>query len=428
MRKRKIPGIGARIVKSGAGVLICMLIYFLRGNEGMPFYSALAVLWCMRQYTRESVNMAVQRTIGTFIGAAYGLAVLLGIQCFEHVNVMAVYCICSLMIIPIIYTTVLLDKKNASFFSCVVFLSITITHSFDTNPFVFVLNRVLDTFIGIFVGLALNFVNPLRKRDNDTLFISGIDAVLVSRFDTMIPYNKVELNRLLSEGVKFTVSTIRTPASLLTHMSGVNLTLPVIVMDGAALYDIQSNRYLETEILSAELSAEAEKIISENGYHCFVNTILDNTLIIYYGDFTNETEEKLFNGLRKSPYRNYTEKKYRTSHSEVLYLMVIDTDERIEILKKILCEKNIAARTRITITSSAEYPGCTYLKIYSENTSKRNMTEKLKKYVDAEKTVTFGSVEGEYDIFIDDDGGSSAVKTLKRLYEGRMNPLTFSRF
>lgn len=86
MRKRKIPGIGARIVKSGAGVLICMLIYFLRGNEGMPFYSALAVLWCMRQYTRESVNMAVQRTIGTFIGAAYGLAVLLGIQCFEQIG------------------------------------------------------------------------------------------------------------------------------------------------------------------------------------------------------------------------------------------------------------------------------------------------------------------------------------------------------
>ena len=45
------------------------------------------------------------------------------------------------------------------------------------------------------------------------------------------------------------------------------------------------------------------------------------------------------------------------------------------------------------------------------------MTDKLKKYVDAENIVTFGSVEGEYDIYIDDDGGNSAVKTLKKLYE-----------
>lgn len=428
MKKRKIPGVGARIIKSGAGVLICMLIYFLRGQSGMPFYSALAVLWCMRQYTSETVKMAVQRTIGTFIGAFYGLAVLLGIQCFDSVNVMAVYCLCSVMIIPVIYTTVLLDKKNASFFSCVVFLSITVTHSFDSNPYLFVLNRVLDTFIGIFIGLALNFVNPFRKRDNETLFISGIDAVLVSRFDTMIPYNKVELNRLLSEGVRFTVSTTRTPASLLTHMSGVNLSLPVIVMDGADLYDIKSNRYLETETLSSEVSLRAESIIAENGYHCFVNTIHDNTLIIYYGDFVNEAEEKLFSELRKSPYRNYTRSEYRTSKSEVLYLMVIDTDERIDNLSRLLCENDIASETRINLSFSVEYPGYTYLKIYSKNACKKNMTEKLMQYVHAEKTVTFGSVEGEYDIFIDDDGGNSAVKTLKRLYEGSMNPFTFSRY
>lgn len=69
------------------------------------------------------------------------------------------------------------------------------------------------------------------------------------------------------------------------------------------------------------------------------------------------------------------------------------------------------------MSESAECSGYTYIKIYSKNASKRNMIEKLKKYVGAERVVTFGSVEGEYDIFIDDDGGNSAVKTLKKLYE-----------
>lgn len=418
MNKKKLPGIGARIVKSGVGVLICMLIYFLRGGSGMPFYSALAVLWCMRRYTKDTMDMAKQRIIGTFLGAAYGLAVLLVIRCFESVNVMAVYCVCSLMIIPLIYTTVLLDKKNASFFSCVVFLSITITHSFDSDPYIFVLNRILDTLIGIAVGVALNLINPHRKRDNDTLFISGIDAVLVNRNDTMIPYNKVELNRLISEGAKFTVSTTRTPASLLTHMSGVDLRLPVIAMDGAVLYDVKENRYLEKEPLSPEISRRAEKIISDMGCSCFVNALYDNTLIIYYGELKNEAEKRIFDALRKSPYRNYTHIDLRTEKAEVLYLMVIDTDDRIDMLYKALCEGNIAKDTRINLSESVEYPGYTYIKIYSKNASKKHMTERLKKLANAEKVVTFGSVEGEYDIFIDDDGGNSAVKTLKKLYEG----------
>lgn len=395
-----------------------MLIYFLRGCSGMPFYSALAVLWCMRQYTKDTMDMAKQRIIGTFLGAAYGLAILLVIRCFENVNVMAVYCVCSLMIIPIIYTTVLLDKKNASFFSCVVFLSITITHSFDSDPYIFVLNRILDTLIGIAVGVALNLVNPHRKRDNDTLFISGIDAVLVNRNDTMIPYNKVELNRLISEGARFTVSTTRTPASLLTHMSGVDLRLPVIAMDGAVLYDVKENRYLEKEPLSPEISRRAEKIISDMGCNCFVNALYDNTLIIYYGELKNEAEKSIFDALKRSPYRNYTHAEYRTEKAEVLYLMVIDTNDRIDMLYKALCEGNIARDTRINLSESVEYPGFTYIKIYSKNASKKHMTQRLKQLTNAEKVVTFGSVDGEYDIVIDDDGGNSAVKTLKKLYEG----------
>lgn len=418
MKVSKLPPIGARIVKSGIGVFICMVIFFLRGQTGIPFYSALAALWCMRQYTKDTKDMALQRIIGTFIGAAYGLAVLLVIRCFENVNIMAVYFVCSFMIIPVIYTTVLLDKKNAAFFSCVVFLSITITHSFDSNPYIFVLNRILDTLIGIAVGVVLNLANPHRKRDNSTLFISGIDAVLVDSSDTMIPYNKVELNRLISEGARFTISTARTPASLLSRMSGVDLRLPVIAMDGAVLYDVKENRYLEKEPLPDDISRRAERIIEETGCSCFVNALYDNTLLIYYGELKNEAEKKLFESLRKSPYRNYTHISMRTDKAEVLYLLAIDTDDNAEILYKALCKGNIARDARINLSESAEYPGYTYIKIYSKNASKKHMIEKLKKYTGAENVITFGSVEGEYDIYIDDDGGNSAVKTLKKLYEG----------
>lgn len=155
----------------------------------------------------------------------------------------------------------------------------------------------------------------------------------------------------------------------------------------------------------------------ENGCHCFVNALYDSTLVIYYGELQNDAEKKLFDTLRRSPYRNYTRAEFRTEKAEILYLLVISENEKADALYRALCEGDIARDTRVNMSESAEYSGYTYIKIYSKNASKRNMIEKLKKYVGAERVVTFGSVEGEYDIFIDDDGGNSAVKTLKKLYE-----------
>jgi uncharacterized membrane protein YgaE (UPF0421/DUF939 family) len=69
-----VPHIGMLIIKSALGVLICFAIYFIRGKQGTPFYSALAVLWCIQNQTKNTVGNALQRTVGTGIGAAYGLA------------------------------------------------------------------------------------------------------------------------------------------------------------------------------------------------------------------------------------------------------------------------------------------------------------------------------------------------------------------
>ena len=40
-----LPPIGMRIIKSAVGVLLGFVIYFLRGRQGTPFYTALSVLW-----------------------------------------------------------------------------------------------------------------------------------------------------------------------------------------------------------------------------------------------------------------------------------------------------------------------------------------------------------------------------------------------
>ena len=422
--RKPLPPIGARIIKSALGTVICVLIYFLREllpiGGGIPFYSILAVLWCVQPYTTSTLAMAKQRTIGTLLGAAYGLAFLLAFEAVGGEDKMVVYLTACVMLIPILYTTVLLDKRNASYFSCVVFLTIAINHSFDENPYLFAFNRVLDTLIGIGVGVLLNSVHPPVKNKENILYVSGIDSVLVSSKQVMIPYNKVELNRLIALGVKFTVSTIRTPASMMEPLSGIHLELPVIAMDGAVLYDIRKNRYLDVFALEPDAAAAVEAIAEAEGAHAFVNVLCDNTLLIYYGELKNDAEKDMFQRLRCSPYRNYTHKQFRREPGveQVTYVMVLAQEPVVQRIAEQI-RNTLGTRVRLTLSPASEYPGYTYLKVYSPDATKANMLKILQTRTGAEKVVTFGSIPGQYDVYVHDDGGNSAVKMMKRLAEGR---------
>lgn len=422
--KKPLPPIGARIMKSSLGSLICVGIYFLREllpiGSGIPFYSILAVLWCIQPYTTSTLAMAKQRTIGTFLGAAYGLAFLLVFRALGGGNKATVYITSCLMLIPVLYTTVLLEKRNASYFSCVVFLTIAFNHSFDENPYLFAFDRVLDTLIGIGVGVLLNSAHRPVKQKENVLYVSGIDSVLVSSREVMIPYNKVELNRLIAQGVNFTISTIRTPASMMDPLSGINLKLPVIAMDGAVLYDIRENRYLDVFALERSAAARVEAMIESEGAHAFVNVLRDNTLLIYYGEFKNDAEKDMFDRLRRSPYRNYTGKAYRSDEGreQVLYIMTLT---RIDHAQKIAgrIREVLGTTVRVMLYPASEYDGYTYLKVYAADACKANMLKILQKRIGADRVVTFGSIPGQYDVYVHDDGGNSAVKMLKRLYEGK---------
>src|SRR5699024_31955 len=132
---------------------------------------------------------------------------------------------------------------------CVVFLSIAVNHAKDQNPYLFVWNRCLDTIIGILIGVAVNEFSLPREKHEEIIFVSGLDDTLLCG-SRMSDYSRVELNRMIDEGLHFTISTCRTPASLLEPMRDIRLKLPVIVMDGAALYDLKKNRYLKCYLIS----------------------------------------------------------------------------------------------------------------------------------------------------------------------------------
>ncbi|MGN0160308.1 MAG: HAD hydrolase family protein [Lachnospiraceae bacterium] len=429
-----MPKIGLRIIKSAIGVFLCYVVNLLRNGQGIVFYSQLAVLWCMQDYVSETKAKARQRSWGTVVGALFGLVYLILERGLDRLfcsggltshmmmfldSPLAKLCrglSMSFFIVIILYATVLMKKKQASYFSCVVFLSIVVNHASDSNPYLFVWNRFLDTMIGILLGIFVNTFSLPRKKHREILFVSGLDDTLLSKQNNISDYGRVELNRMLEEGLSFTLSTIRTPASLMEPMKDIHLKLPVIVMDGAALFNLREKRYELVYVISSELSRKMVEFFKKHKEPCFINVVVDDLLMIYYEDTEVEIYNRIVDTLRSSPYRNYI-KRPLPETEEVVYFMAIDTKETVQTLYDSLMQEKFAKNLKVVMYDSTDYPGMAYLKVYNHNACKENMLEYLKRRLNVEETITFGTVPNRYTYRIMPGDSNDLIRKIKKNFE-----------
>lgn len=414
-----MPKIGMRIIKSSAAIFLCFLFYGSFRRDGILFYSQLAALWCIQPYMQSTKSKALQRTVGTMVGGLFGLAVLLIdqnlIQSVQLGNLLY-SAIVSLAIIAVIYLTLLIHKRDASYFSCVVFLSIVVNHIEDANSYLFVFNRVLDTMIGIGIAMFVNVLHFPRRKEKDILFISGVDDTLLEANEKPASYSMVELNRMIDDGAHFTISTKQTPDSLMELLRGVRLNLPIIAMDGAVVYDINNHEYLCTCVISLETANTLLNFLKQYDINYFVYMLLDHMLLVWYRELKNPAERDIYDKLHVSPYQNYTQHNL-LEDSKCICFMMIDTREKIKEIYDDLCKTEFVYKLRIVTYDSDDYPGYAYIKIYNRNATRENMIEYLKQTTGLERIVTFGSIHDKYDNVIEGYDHSKVTRTLKKMYE-----------
>ena len=156
--------IGLRTIKTVLALLLCFSIDALRGGN-FPFFSLTAAIFCMQKDIESSKKASGTMIIGTFIGGAYGLILLLIFQyALKIPSEFIEHLICAIAVIPLIQIVVALKRHAAVYMACVVYLSILVTHGGETDPFVYAFGRVSDTLIGILVSLFVNWIPFLNRK------------------------------------------------------------------------------------------------------------------------------------------------------------------------------------------------------------------------------------------------------------------------
>ena len=327
-----LPHLGLRIVKTTVAVFLCLLFYYLRGYRGqdMPTEAAITAIICMQPYVRDTGAYALTRFVGTLVGVFWGLLLLLLLNDFPALgqSVLLLYAMMALGVLATLYSAVLVRMPDAAGLASIVFLCIVIAFPDIDEPLRQAAHRILDVFVGTAVATAVNVFRLPRTKRPDQVFFLRMRDLLPDRFSHLSKTALMQLNYLYNDGARICLMSEHAPAFFTLQMGGARLSAPFIVMDGAAIYDANENRYLQAVTIPPEDSAPVRARLEALGISYFIYTIHnDKTCVFHSGEYRAE-ERAVYERMRRSPYRSYLEGEIYEPE-EIVYLKIIASSARI---------------------------------------------------------------------------------------------------
>jgi hypothetical protein len=206
---------------------------------------------------------------------------------------------------------------------------------------------------------------------------------------------------LLHDGLNFTISTSRTPASLSRILDGIPLKNELMIMNGAVSYDIQHEKYTDIKYINKPAQAFINAYFASINRNVFTYTIIDQALSIYHTSFGNEAEEKFYLDRKNDYFRNHIKGIIGLKEDAVFYI-VIDKLVTVETYAQ-----DLLSQFKDDITCQI-YPYSLiddyyYLKIYAAGISKKTALDEFLNKNQESAVIAFGSKTFDIDIMKNSD-------------------------
>lgn len=139
-----------------------------------------------------------------------------------------------------------------------------------------------------------------------TLFVSDLDGTLLGVDSRLSEHSIRLLNESIASGACFSIATARTPATVSRLLADVDCRVPVIVMTGAAIWDIRSHRYIHASFHREDTARRLLKLYRESGLSSFVYTLgEDNIIHIYHIGAISELEREFMDERADTPFKRF---------------------------------------------------------------------------------------------------------------------------
>lgn len=232
-------------------------------------------------------------------------------------------------------------------------------------------------------------INTTTKRyAQSILYLSDLDGTLLNPNAELSNYAIETLNRLIEQGLCFTVATARTAATAELILSRLIPSLPIILMNGALIYDRTSKKYERILYLSTDTVKQTIQAVASAGMRMFLYTLIDETLNTWHEPRITEPMRVFVEERKQKYYKTFTQvdSLHEAPSTQVVYFTLLDERDRIFAMRDTLSKiPGLGIITYLDI-----YDGLWYLEAFHETASKKNAALYLKDRYGFERLAGFG--------------------------------------
>ncbi|MGL4345405.1 MAG: HAD family hydrolase [Cellulosilyticaceae bacterium] len=246
-----------------------------------------------------------------------------------------------------------------------------------------------------------------------TLYISDLDGTLLTSDKMVTPYTTETLNKLIAEGMHFSVATARTPATVTELLETIHIKEPIVVMNGTAIYDLETKTYVDVEYIDQEIYEPLIEAIQKIGGGGFVYCIDDQQICAYHRELVNPYEIEFYEE-RKNKIQKLFKQEPVPMNGKVAYITIMDTKEKIDQI--VAAIEHLEGLSMVAYTDV--YTSAYYLEIYSHKVSKASAITKLKARYGFDHIICFGDNLNDMQMFELAEEGyavANAVEPLKAI-------------
>ena len=376
----RVQPVGKRILKTSLAVTLCLLFYMLRGYSGdsMPAEAAITAILCMSTNARGSRASAAARFVGTLIGAFWGFLFLVIVPrvpaLAEHL--WALYLHMGFGTLLALYSAVLIKKPEVAGLSAIVFLCVVISFPDIENPMEQAFKRILDVMVGTTIAITINSIHLPRKRLCGKIFFVRMNDLALDQFAEIPTTVLYRLENLLQDGAKICLMSEHAPAFHTTRLGNLKFSVPMIVMDGAAIYDANENAYLSITSIDPNSCRWLMKRLDGMDRSYFIYTVhRDRNCIFHHGQMT-EAENTVYQRVKRSPFRYYLDDDHFPM-ADVVYLKIVGSRKELEQIESQLRPSFDRMKLRSVIREQAGLSDGYSLYVYSAHATMEHAEEKL---------------------------------------------------
>jgi Cof subfamily protein (haloacid dehalogenase superfamily) len=235
-----------------------------------------------------------------------------------------------------------------------------------------------------------------------TLYISDLDGTLLNGNAEVSEFTQTEINKIIRQGAYFTVATARTAATVLSLAEGIDINVPIILMNGVSVYDTKTNSYVKTHFIEKAAVSRLIDRIETYDMMGFLYILEEGALSTYYKSGLSESAKKFIEERQRKFKKHFTQADsfYHLKEKPVIYFSVCEPKEKLMPFYESLRSEE---QLHIEFYRDIYQEGCWYLEICSKLASKENAIRFLRKEYQFDKVISFGDNLNDLSMFSGSD-------------------------